>query len=481
MGNGIEFNCFNSDINSLEAAVKERLFYVKDDRGEFVRPPQPVPGVFNQLLGSEYEFFSCNRKIVSPLTKEQFLGAYDGRKRTIYEKAFQSLEQIPLNRKDAFVKYFMKVEKVNFTAKPNAVPRGISPRDPRYHVTLGPLLKRIEKPIFKLIDKLWGEPVVYKGMNVDQRGNAIMKAWAKYHDPVAIMLDAKRFDQHVSYEALKFEHSIYKLFYQHTRHLSLLNRLLEWQLVNIGKARAQDGHLSFTLTGGRMSGDMNTSLGNVLLMCSILHAFKRKFKLPMSLVNDGDDCVIITNRKYLSVIRENLYSFVLQFGFQLEIEKPVFELEHIDFCQCRPVMIDDGVCRMVRNPHTSMSKDSVSVLPLQNEKTSRKWCRAIGLCGLALTSGVPVVQVYYRTFSRQSSEALTMPDTYKSGMYRLAKGLGFRPFVTPSPVARHSYWKAFGVTPDEQQLQEQYLDGVDIDHKVTNNYLEVPNILRLKG
>lgn len=461
--NGVDYGCFNSDINALEAAVKERLFYVKDEDGVFVRPPSPVPEVFSQRLGYVSKFFTDNLTIVSPLTKEQFLGAYDGRKRTIYEKAYDSLLVRPLDQEDSVISYFMKVEKVNFTAKPNAVPRGISPRNPRYHVSLGPYIKRIEKTIFNMINKLWKSCTIFKGLNADQRGRQAYKKWKRFKNPVAVGIDAKRFDQHVSVDALKWEHSVYLSFFQ-GRDRKRLAKLLRKQLKNIGKGRTQDGGLRFTLDGGRMSGDMNTALGNCLLMSAMVHSFCKRKGLDCELMNDGDDCVLILERRDLRKL-DDLYDFMLDYGFNLEIEKPVYELEHIEFCQSRPLMVDENKCRMVRNVRTSLAKDSVSILPLRTEKEARSWSRAVGECGLSLTSGIPVVSSFYNLFMKASDKAMKLSDTQLTGMNMLAKGMGKACFKAPSALARLSYYKAFGVPPEVQIQQERHFDNLEINYK----------------
>ncbi len=459
---GLDYNVFNSDINSLEAAVKERVFYVKDREGKFVRPTQPKPLIFEQRMKRVNTLLNEYVQYVSPLTKEQFLGAYEGRRRTIYSKAFDSLLVEPLSKKDAVIDYFMKVEKLNFTAKPNSVPRGISPRNPRYHVSLGPFIKRIEKPLFNILDKIWGSKTIFKGLNADQRGRECLRKWNRFRQPIAIGLDAKRFDQHVSAQALQFEHSIYLKFFQ-KHYKKKLGRMLAWQVKNIGRGRCQDGNLSFWINGMRGSGDMNTALGNCTLMALMIYTFKEHVQLDCELMNDGDDCVLILDKRDMSKL-ESLYEYMLDYGFDVELEKPVTELEHIEFCQSKPVMVSSNSCRMVRNAATTFSKDAVSIMPLRDEKTARKWTRAVGLCGLSLTSGIPVAQNFYAMFARSCSQAMKIGDTYKMGMHMLAKGMVGKEVVKPSVEARLSYWKAFGVEPDVQELQEQLFDRTDLQH-----------------
>lgn len=472
LGTNQDYRVFNSDINSLEMAVKERLFYVKGSDGGFVSPPEPDLKAFPDLLREYGKHFSNGSK-ASPLTKEEFLGAYGGRKRTIYENAFNSLLIQPLSRKDSYIKYFMKVEKVNFTAKPNAVPRGISPRDPRYHVSLGPFIKRIEKAVYKDIDRIWQGSTIMKGKNASQRGAVILHHWNSFRNPVALGIDASRFDQHVSYEALKFEHSIYLRYYKGP-HRRLLERLLKWQRGNRGFGYVQDGKLKFKIRGKRASGDMNTALGNCLIMSTIIHKIIRKLRIKAKFVNDGDDGVIFLEKEDLSKLQKEISSSGLYYGFNLVVEPPVFVLEEIEFCQCKPLLLDVNKCVMVRSITNSLDKDIMSILPI-NVKSGKKWCRAVGDCGLSLTGGVPVLQDFYEMLRRQSKVGLK-DDQQQTGFKMMAVGMHLK-YKEPTAVARLSYWKAFGIPPEKQIAQEKHYQKLDYSWYGSSPH-HPPHILR---
>jgi hypothetical protein len=50
------------------------------------------------------------------------------------------------------------------------------------------------------------------------------------------------------------------------------------------------------------------------------------------LANNGDDCVIIIEKRHLKKL-DDLPSWFLTMGFRMEVEKPVYEFEQIEFCQ----------------------------------------------------------------------------------------------------------------------------------------------------
>lgn len=71
----------------------------------------------------------------------------------------------------------------------------------------------------------------------------------------------------MSVQALKWEHSIYNAMFRSDE----LAELLGWQLTNKGFARTTDGLIKYEVKGCRMSGDMNTALGNCMIMCALVY------------------------------------------------------------------------------------------------------------------------------------------------------------------------------------------------------------------
>ncbi len=476
LSKGQDFNVFNADIFALEKAAKERLFYVKDAEGGFVEPPTPTPDVFSVELGPILRFMTGHGIVTAPLTNEKFIGAYEGRRRTVYQNAMNSLLVRPLEPKDAMVKFFVKIEKTNFTKKPNSVPRGISPRDPRYHVSLGPYIKRIEKLVYKRINELWGSPTIMKGKNALERGAAVLHHWKKYKDPVAVGVDASRFDQHVHIDALKFEHLIY-LSYFRGKHRKQLERLLSMQLVNKGVGYVQDGKLKFTLVGKRMSGDMNTALGNCTLMSTMIKYVVEQLSIKCSFINDGDDGVIFLERRDYPKLRQHLYNMCLKFGHEVVLEDPVHEIEQIEFCQSKFVFRDATTLVAVRDIKSSFDKDSISLLHLCTPKFASKWMRSVGDCGLSLTQGLPVLQSYYNHFRQYSETGLKTEEI--TGMKLLSKGMGSPKLRPITDISRYSFWKAFGVPPSVQLELEQHYESMITSQVVSTNYITFPHPIAL--
>jgi hypothetical protein len=381
------------------------------------------------------------------------------RKRAAYELAIESLKATPVSEKDAYLATFVKAEKLNLDNKPDPTPRVIQPRNRRYNVEVGLYIKACEHMIYKAIDGMWGMRTVMKGLNADRRGGAISRIWNSFNDPVGIGVDAHRFDQHVSKALLELEHSVYNAIYRSKE----LERLLSWQLVNKGFANCQNGTVKYTVEGCRMSGDMNTSLGNVLTMCLMMHSYCATKNFRIQLINDGDDCVLVCERGNVADLGD-LSDWFSQLGFIMTVEQPVYEIEHVEFCQSKPVKIGDSY-RMVRDPRVSIDKDLCVVKPVQHEKDWKFYRRAIGQCGQCLAGDMPIYCEFYRMLVRGTSKSDCVKTNSNSrrrglrtveletGMQYLALDMHHK-WSKPSPETRASFANAFGINPDMQEALE---------------------------
>lgn len=445
----------NPDIRTLECALLERMYYCAVG-GEFVSPPCPSGDVIKSRL---HVFRNRLLRSVGRPTKispEQFVQMYRGRKRTIYEQAVTEHSDCGVQRKHSVSAAFVKCEKVPV----GKAPRCIQPRHPVYNVGLGCYIKHIEHRMYGAIGKVFGDKVtVVKGFNVQEVADILVAKWDSFSDPVAVGLDATKFDMHVSEEMLKWEHSIYKTIYANDPELV---KLLAWQVDNKGVGRCEDGKLKYSVRGRRFSGDMNTALGNCLLMCAMVWSYAQTKGVRVKLMNNGDDCQVFMERRDLETFMVGLNDWFMGMGFRMTIEDPVYEVQQVEFCQMKPIETSNGWV-MVRNLDKAREKDSMSIIPLSSQRVLRKWLHAVGECGLALCGGVPIMQAMYEAYMRQGFKS-KMSDSVamQSGARFLAMGLESKraPITTK---ARVDVFKAWGYTPDEQVAMEEWYDSLVFD------------------
>jgi len=442
----------NADITTLECALLERMYYC-EVKGAFEAPP-PVPtGRFSARLSSFTAKLRALLRHANPISLDQVVEMYKGRKKTIYANAKAKFERMGLTRKHGYLNSFVKLEKVN----PSKAPRCIQPRNPVYNVKMATFIKPIEHRVYDAIRKIYGDgPTVIKGFNVQQIGAIVRGKWRSFNDPVAIGLDATKFDMHVSVEALEWEHSVYNDVYRSKE----LASMLRWQVDNRGFGWCKDGFLRYSVKGRRASGDMNTSLGNCLIMCGLVYEYALLRGVQIKLCNNGDDCVVMMERRDEAAFMQGLDSWFLEMGFRMVAEKPVYDLNHIEFCQMRPIELDDGTCLMVRNIPTALRKDSLCTTDISNAKARKGWFTAVGKGGLSLTGGIPVAQNFYRAYERMGEgyeNKIALQLRRQSGMGRLSEGIE-RTFVEPSANVRLQVYKAWGISPDLQVAFERHMD-----------------------
>lgn len=450
LGHNGEYGVHNNNLANVRRGLEERVLY-RIGNGCVRLPALPSAEVVRRGFDDFAREIWRVMPVCRPITRDQFVSSYVGRKRAIYQKAADSLSMRPLNLSDSFLSTFVKCEKINFSVKPDPAPRVIQPRSPRYNVEVGRYLKRLEKPLCKGIADVWGGSTVLKGLNPDGVANALREMWDEFEDPVAIPTDATRFDQHVNSELLKGEHHVYHgLFHRSQR--PKLQRLLEMQLENRGFARCPDGMIKYAVSGRRMSGDMNTGMGNCLIMCTVMWTMRQILGVRFRLANNGDDCVIICERRDATRILTAIPGHFLPYGLVLEVEPVVDKFELISFCQTQPVH-DGDHWTMVRDPRVCVDKDLCTIIDLGTG--AQKWAHAVGTCGLAIAGGLPMVQELYYTLQSIGVQGNVMDDpSMDSGFKMMASGSS-RKYGEPTPEARASYWRAFGILPDKQTAAEE--------------------------
>lgn len=440
----------NSYSNILRA-VTERVFTVELD-GKVVRPPRPVRGHLFRELGSFRNRILSKVTPVPVWTATSFVESYTGRKRSLYDGARREFELRGIEAADARIEAFIKDEKTNLTAKIDPCPRIIQPRKPIYNLAIGRYLKPMEKPIFRGIAEVFRDVTVMKGYNADERGAFMRQKWESFNDPVAVLLDAKRFDQHVSHDALQWEASIFQALTEDPAGYREIDRLRK---VNRCTARADDGVVKYTVHGCRMSGDMDTALGNCLLMCGMTWSFMKNLSITkFRYANDGDDGVLFVERKDLNQVLENFREYFLSLGFTMKLEGIAYEFEEIEFCQARPVLSTTG-WRMVRDPRVCIDKDTFSLKNVRDTNHARELRNAIGWAGLALAGDMPI---FCKLYSRMVTGDCPQLQ-FESGMEFLARGMDPK-WAEPTDETRASFYFAYGITPDEQTSIEHVIENL---------------------
>jgi len=418
---------------------------------------------------------------VSPQEWYEMPNLYSGGKRSNYIQATDRVLRDGLTKLSARIKMFVKFEKLNPT-KVNPDPRAIQFRDPKYCVAVGRFLKACEHPLYRLHGDGRTLPslrLIGKGLSQAGRAKLLVEKMRGFSTPCVVSLDASRFDQHVSKELLQIEHSVY---------LAMCNdpefrMLLRWQLDNRG---VSSRGIKYHTRGKRMSGDMNTALGNCLLMVIMVSAIMKGKKYDI--LDDGDDCLLIVEEELLPWCEENLYEEFLSFGMEIKLENISTTIEGVEWCQSHPVEYAPGKYKFVRDPVKALSSGLGGVKYVDSERVRRKLVNTIGMAEMVLNLGIPIMQSYAMALTRNASGGgvgwnvlrarnadarrrlqqdhvtLTASDPMYFRVHQELRAMNMRQLerLDPQPItdeARISFHRAFGITVEEQLEMEQFLDS----------------------
>jgi hypothetical protein len=409
---------------------------------------------------------------VNPLTDDQFVQTYSGPKRTRYANAVLSLQDEPLIRRDGYVSAFVKAEKMDPGAKTNPDPRMIQSRSARYNVVVGKWLKAIEKKFYTITSPM-GSRMVAKGLNNEERGELLDDKMQNFGSPVVYSIDGSRWDKHIECRVLDVEHSVYKKMVKDPE----FNRALSWQRTN--KVRTAMG-VKYRTKGKRMSGDVNTSLGNCLLMCLMVKAAMQRLGiLKWDCLDDGDDCLIIVETAEEWKLRR-LGEVYLEFGQEIKLENRATHIEDVKFCQSQCIRVN-GKWRFIREWRRCLSGDSSGVKFWGDPNIAPHMAYTIGCANLALYPGVPVLQEHGLALKRIGSGTLRVDLAAQTdAARRFGRDIGANwtevlqsaAAVPISSESRMDFERAFGLSVDDQLRVESKLRDWRLDSWEPVKYTE---------
>jgi hypothetical protein len=405
------------------------------------------------------------------MTLDEVPMCYRGAKRRKYQRSADDWKSgARFNRKMAKVKCFNKFDKLKISRfKINPAPRMISFRSEKYGVMLATYIKHLEHEIYKLQfhkNYLPFGRVVAKGLSSGRRGKFIHEKFKTFLRPCVISLDVSKFDKHVKREHLMMEHYYY-LQSTGVADKTLLRQLLRCQLRN--QCSSKHG-VKWETRGKRMSGDMNTALGNCLLMITfVITACMELGLTKYSLFDDGDDCLLFIETSDKKRVLRKIVDIFLTYGLSLKVENVAHHMEDIEFCQSKPVMIptkDGFTYKLVRNPRKVLATATIGTKYVTDEGQNKQYLKALGLGEMYLSQGIPLLQAQASAFIRVHKKALKWwnVDSLKWRLGAELKARGHKTIkqldpLQIAPMTRVSFMKAFKIDVFQQRRVEKVLDS----------------------
>lgn len=389
---------------------------------------------------------------------EQFIKerGYTGAKLERYKKAWVDYNEKGLEPKDSYINAFCKVENQDPQVSAVKQPRIVQSRGYTYALRFGQHLDGIEHQLYKF--KGWGkgvEPsaVFGKGHCPLKRGKTILRKFKQFKDPEVLMFDLTGFDSTIKEALLRITHELYTKCNSAEEFAELLKQQL--------KTKGFTKYFSYTIgTGGRCSGDFDTSCGNAYLMATALACYCEVAGIEKwDLYCDGDDTLLFVEKG--RVDHDSITKFYRDLGMILRVEGVAHQMEDIKWCQCKPVLIR-GVYRM-----TPDFTKKISHL-LSSSKMGGGYMRCVADNELQVSNGVPILGAFASLLDRSSTgySAGVLPADmvykYSNAVKSYGKALN-RNCLEPTYEARQSFALAYGVSIADQVLWESQLDQCLLD------------------
>lgn len=444
--------CYSSCVHNEQHILKTKVLANIDDV-PFV-PPVRAWNITTKIWKRRMRKL-CG--VLSPMTNEEFVASYPpGTKRNDYKMAVARLLQYGVSARDFKIRSFIKQEKKVFKGIPKE--RLIQARGMVANVLLGKRLKVIERCCHGLkSSKRWGvrpTRLFAKGLSQSDRAAVVVDKWSNFADPVCVSIDAVAFDRHVRPYQLDSLDRIYESLFPGD---SSLKYGLHRRKVN--KDYKTRHGIRYLPDRQRMSGDMDTSLGNCLLVAMMIEHIMRNLPIKrFDMFVDGDDSLIFVERKDAAKLLDNLFVQFRNLGHEIRVESTFDQLSGIEHCHHHLMMSLDPP-RFIRDIKRSLSGIASSIHKFASRRGVRRYLKLMAACELTLGRGVPMMQPTAKMLYNGCGYVKIPPDE-NMAIYRLAM-LERLDLAMEEPItqaARNEVERIFGFTVNQQL---QYEGGLE--------------------
>lgn len=291
------------------------------------------------------------------------------------------------------VEYFQKIEQLDEVKDP----RAIQARSDNFKARVGPWIHALEHRVRERL------PILVKGLSETDKARYIQTLRQRANNVVE--LDFSRFDRSLSVELLSAtEHLIYRRV--------LPSNVADLMAKQLHSTVASRNGAVYYVDGTRMSGDMNTSIGNCLVVACLMRALG----MPLgSFIAEGDDMLAVLTDKEVGNIQTQLLR-----DAGLEPDMHVYPLNCGSFCSRYDINTANGPKR-IRHPFREITRFNYT---LNGEDDDARNAR-----GVLEWAGVPMLGPLYELISD-------------------------KPITPVTDEARVQFAFLFGITQDEQQAFE---------------------------
>lgn len=410
----------------------------------------PVPNFDESQIKDIFEdLFLKNRVVLRPAKRWKVVNGYSGPYRRKYMEAHKEYHRVGLKSYMSHVTMFCKDD--SYSCEPEKAPRAIQYRNTTFALEQGRFTKPIEKWFYHILDDV--DTLIVGKSDPFTIAQHLHAKSAKYKNPCFLMLDASKFDSCVDIKWLKLTLGFYKRLYPKRYH-----RTLDWlwtkTYINVGKTRHG---LRYKTWGTRMSGDMDTGLGNSIIMYLMLKSYLKQIDVRGSIMVNGDDSLVVIEQSDVGKAKD--ISCFKRFGFNMKFDIS-YSIHQAEFCQSRLFYSDCGPM-MALNPQRAIDRAGWTTMKY-SKSNARAYINTIGRCNRAAHWGQPIL---YKLAIKMIEEASTNKEVWLRPYWEEYKQMLGRWWRMGEPAisleSRLSFAEAWNIeVPTQLDLEKRLKVGI---------------------
>lgn len=472
-----------NEVRGASFPQPDGRYYLNAASGVSARVGRNLPGRVAQMA-ERFRVFTSSwiKKNLKPLSADTDVSFstwlenthYSQKKKKSLQKLYDSTIALgeddykPFNN---FCKCFIKDEAYSSYKHP----RGIYARKDEFKLRVGPIFKAIENELSKLKYFIKKIPVNQRSRFIFDRFGNVPSTTGTIHDETrrCISTDYTAYESSFTREVMNdCEMLLYEYMVQLLPEGKNFMRLIRHVLQ--GKNECRFANITIKLMAGRMSGEMNTSLGNGFTNLMLyLFAMEEFGCREFDCLVEGDDGI----GTYIGTIIPD--SFYQQLGFNIKL---IYHktLNTASFCGQifdfeSSTVITDPIKVILNFAWVNIKYHKMT------DKVRKGLLRAKAMSLLYQYPGCPILQVFGMRVLKNTVGVKPIVDTtldpYKRGIVETAihEGCPVRPVVMTTRLLMQD---VFNVSIVDQLILESYLDTLrdmePIQHPVLYNH--VPNV-----
>lgn len=323
------------------------------------------------------------------MTPQEYIDTM-GTKKPLYQNAYDTY--LGDKRIRYSIKPFTKLEKMPTSKyKP---PRMIQARHPIFNIHYGVFIKPLEIKLCKYNKRSCRH--FGKG-NYDEIAAKIKYFKNKYR--YYTEADHKEFDAHVTPQMLRLTHIFYESCYGHDPKLRALSKRT---ITNTCITRDGD---KYRVYGTRMSGDVDTSLGNSLINYAIIKEVLDRLGIRGDAIVNGDDSIIFSDQP----IPNEATELFKRFNMETKMKPSQENICKVEFCRTKYVVKSNGVPTMMMDPQRIYE---IFGMTHSNKAFSNytEYLYEVAFCNSIINSNTPMGKAWQLTLNNRFRSKIERQD-----------------------------------------------------------------------